>query len=313
MYSSCRSRGDARRSGSRRYTIPPFLTFRLPPRKLLDRAMKITDVTTTILHDPDSRALQDSTISKLWSGGATDIFVHIQTDEGVEGLGVCQPRPAYAIREIVDRELKHLLVGEDPFNIEKLWNDMFWGMRNYFRKGIAVQALSAIDVALWDLKAKALNLPLYRLLNPRYESVPVYGSGGWTNMTVDELVEEATGFVERGIRRYKMKVGKDFGQSEREDIERLKAVREAVGDASTTSARRTRSRARTGPRSRAHRSYRTGAWAPARGASPIRRASSPSATRSCWTRSTRTVRTSACSRAVPVSQLRLSLSSASTT
>ena len=192
--------------------------------------MKITDVTTTILSDPDPRPLQDSTVPKLWHGGATDIFVHIHTDEGVEGLGVSQPRPPYAIREIIDRELKPLLIGQDPFDIEKIWNDMFWGMRNYFRKGVAVQAAAAIDVGLWDLKAKALGLPLYRLLGARYESVPVYGSGGWTNMTIDELVEESTGFVARGIRRYKMKVGMNFGQAEREDLERVAAVRDAVGD-----------------------------------------------------------------------------------
>ncbi|MCH8115744.1 MAG: mandelate racemase/muconate lactonizing enzyme family protein [Chloroflexi bacterium] len=192
--------------------------------------MEITDVTTTILHDPDGRQLQDSTVPKLWAGGGTDIFVHIKTDEGLEGLGVGQARPPHAIREIIERELKDLFIGEDPFNIEKLWNDMFWRMRNYARKGVALQALSSIDIALWDLKARALGLPLYRLLNPRYESVPVYGSGGWTNMTEEELVEEALGFVERGIPRYKMKVGKDFGNAEREDVQRVAAVRKAVGD-----------------------------------------------------------------------------------
>lgn len=87
-----------------------------------------------------------------------------------------------------------------------------------------------MDIGLWDLKAKALGLPLYRLLNPRFESVPIYGSGGWTNLTERELVEEMTGFVERGIPRVKMKVGMNFGQAERQDIQRLAAVRKAVGD-----------------------------------------------------------------------------------
>ena len=158
--------------------------------------MKITDVTTTILHDPHRRAIRDSTIIGAWEGGATSIFIHIKTDEGIEGFGIADPRPAHAIRAIVDRELKGLLIGQDPFNIEKIWNEMFWKIRNYGRKGVGIQALAAIDVGLWDLKAKALGVPLYRLLNPMYESVPVYGSGGWTNMTEEELVEEATGFVE---------------------------------------------------------------------------------------------------------------------
>ena len=81
-----------------------------------------------------------------------------------------------------------------------------------------------------DLKAKALGLPLFKLLGPFRDSVPIYGSGGWTNFTVEELVAEATGWVDQGIKRVKIKVGKEFGQSEREDIQRLEAVRRAVGD-----------------------------------------------------------------------------------
>jgi L-alanine-DL-glutamate epimerase-like enolase superfamily enzyme len=107
---------------------------------------------------------------------------------------------------------------------------MFWRVRGYGRKGVAFCALSAVDIGLWDLKAKALGLPLYRLLGPYTDAVPIYGSGGWTNYTEDELVAEMTGYVEQGIKRVKMKVGKDFGRSEREDIQRLAAVRKAVGD-----------------------------------------------------------------------------------
>ena len=107
---------------------------------------------------------------------------------------------------------------------------MFWRVRGYGRKGLAFCALSAVDIALWDLKAKALGLPLFKLLGPFRDSVPIYGSGGWTNFTVDELIAEATGWVDQGIKRVKIKVGKDFGQSEREDIQRLEAVRRAVGD-----------------------------------------------------------------------------------
>lgn len=107
---------------------------------------------------------------------------------------------------------------------------MFWQVRGYGRKGIAFCGISAIDVALWDLKAKALGLPLYKLLGPYRDSVPVYGSGGWTNFNEKELIEEQTGYVERGFRSVKMKVGKDFGKSEREDVRRLAAVRKAIGD-----------------------------------------------------------------------------------
>ena len=107
---------------------------------------------------------------------------------------------------------------------------MFWRVRGFGRKGVAFCAISSIDIALWDLKAKAFGVPLYRLLGPYTDTVPIYGSGGWTSFSEDELVKEQTGYVERGIPRVKMKVAKDFGKSEAEDLKRLAAVRKAVGD-----------------------------------------------------------------------------------
>ena len=192
--------------------------------------MRITDVTTTVLHNPDVPAVQDSTMPPPGpgSGGRSQLFVHIHTDGGVEGLGVGQASPG--VRQVIEHGLKDLLIGQDPFDIERLWDAMFWRVRGYGRKGLAFCALSAVDIALWDLKAKALGLPLFKLLGPFRDSVPIYGSGGWTNFTVDELTAEAMGWVEQGIKRVKIKVGKDFGQSEREDIQRLEAVRRAVGD-----------------------------------------------------------------------------------
>ena len=189
--------------------------------------MKITDVTTTVLSYPHVRAFQDATIARPVPG-RSQLFVHIKTDAGVEGLGLGQASPG--VRQVIEAELKGLLIDRDPFDIEKLWDDMFWAVRGYGRKGLAFCALSAVDIGLWDLKAKALGLPLYKLLGPYTHSVPIYGSGGWTNYTEDELVAEMLGYVEQGIKRVKMKVGKDFGRSEREDIQRVAAVREAVGD-----------------------------------------------------------------------------------
>ena len=158
----------------------------------------------------------------------TACFVHIMTDTGLEGLS-----PAgggRATQALVEGSFKDLLVGENPLHIEKIWDDLFWCIRGVGRKGLAFCALSAVDIALWDLKAKHFNVPLYQLLGPYTESVPVYGSGGWTHFDLDELVAEQTRYVERGLKAVKMKVGKDFGKREREDIERLAAVRDAVGD-----------------------------------------------------------------------------------
>ncbi len=192
--------------------------------------MKIVDVTTTQLHYPQGRPIQDATIPppKPGTGGRGALFVHIKTDEGIEGLGTAAG--VAAIRAVVEHNLKDLLIGQDPLDIERLWNDMFWRVRGYGRKGVAFCAISAVDIALWDLKAKAVNLPLYKLLGAYTDKVPVYGSGGWTNFTEKELVEEQVGYVERGFRRVKMKVAKDFGKAEREDLKRLAAVRKAVGD-----------------------------------------------------------------------------------
>lgn len=193
--------------------------------------MRIIDVTTTMMHYPHMKPIQDATIPPSFAGkgGRTGLWVHITTDEGIEGLGV--GTGLTAVREVIERQLKDLLVGEDPFNIEKLWNDMFWGVRGFGRKGIAFCAISAVDIGLWDLKAKALQLPLFRLLGPFRDSVPIYGSGGWTHFSERELIEEACSYVDRGWPGIKVKVGKDFGTKEREDLHRLGAVRKAIGDA----------------------------------------------------------------------------------
>jgi L-alanine-DL-glutamate epimerase-like enolase superfamily enzyme len=192
--------------------------------------MKITEIKTTMLRDPNGFVIQDATIPPIdpSATGRNQLFVHIHTDEGVIGLGMAPGQRA--IREVIHENLSPILVGQDPFMIEKLWQDMFWRVRGFGRKGLAFQAIAAIDIALWDLKGKVLNQPIYRLLGPAHETVPIYGSGGWTNYSEAELVAEQTAYVERGIPRVKMKVAKDFGQSEREDVERLAAVRAAVGD-----------------------------------------------------------------------------------
>ena len=192
--------------------------------------MKIVDVTTTELFYPHARPVQDATLAPPGpdAGGRGQLFVHLSTDEGVEGLGIGQAAPG--ARQVIESALKDLLLDQDPFCIEKLWSDMFRRVRGYGRKGVAFCALSAVDIGLWDLKAKALGLPLYRLLGPYTDTVPIYGSGGWTNFTTEELVAEMVAYVDQGINRVKMKVGKDFGGSERKDLERVAAVREAVGE-----------------------------------------------------------------------------------
>ena len=190
--------------------------------------MRIADLTTTVLYYPHTGPVQDATIPPPGMAGRRQLFVHIKTDEGLEGLGFGLAYPG--VRQVIEADLKELIIDQDPLDTERLWNDMFWRVRSYGRKGVAFCALSAIDIGLWDLKAKALGLPLYKLLGPYTDTVPIYGSGGWTNLSEDELVAEMQGFVEQGIPRVKMKVGKDFGRAEREDIQRVARVRNALGD-----------------------------------------------------------------------------------
>jgi L-alanine-DL-glutamate epimerase-like enolase superfamily enzyme len=191
-----------------------------------EEALKITNVTTTVLRIPDIGTNQDATMRRPASGQSV-LFVHIATDAGYEGLGIgTMP----GTRALIEGTLKPLLIGQDPLHHEWLWEEMFWQIRGYGRKGMAFCALSAVDIALWDLKGRIFATPLYKLIGPYTDAVPIYGSGGWTNLSEVDLVREQAGYVERGIPRVKMKVGKDFGKAWREDVQRLAAVRRALGD-----------------------------------------------------------------------------------
>ena len=161
-------------------------------------------------------------------GGRGQLFVHVKTDEGVEGLGVGMSAPG--VDRIVENGFGDLLVGRDPLDTERLWRDLFWRGRQFGSSGIAAYALSAVDIALWDLKAKALGLPLFKLLGACTDTVPLYGSGGWVNLAGDDLLADVGAFLEQGIRRVKIRVARDRGSHEREDIERVAMVRKAIGD-----------------------------------------------------------------------------------
>ncbi|MBM3934016.1 MAG: mandelate racemase/muconate lactonizing enzyme family protein [SAR202 cluster bacterium] len=184
--------------------------------------MKILDVTTTTLFYPEP-----ATPSRPAGKGRSQLFVHVKTDAGIEGLGLGQAFPG--VRQIVESDIKRVLLDQDPSNTERLWAEMHRAVLSHGRKGASMCALSAVDIALWDLKAKALGLPLFQLLGAYSDSVELYGSGGGSNLPVAELTREMKAWTDRGARRLKMKVAKDNGRAEREDIERVAAVREAVG------------------------------------------------------------------------------------
>jgi L-alanine-DL-glutamate epimerase-like enolase superfamily enzyme len=123
--------------------------------------------------------------------------------------------------------LADVVCGQDAMAIGKIWAAMVASVRNLGRPGIAAMAISAVDVALWDLKARLLDVPLVTLLGAVRDVVPVYGSGGFTSYSVDQLEKQLSGWVGDGIMRVKMKIGRDAIA----DIARVRAARGAIGDA----------------------------------------------------------------------------------
>jgi L-alanine-DL-glutamate epimerase-like enolase superfamily enzyme len=117
------------------------------------------------------------------------------------------------------------VVGNDACDVEAAYVTMVRAVRNLGRPGIAAMAISAVDAALWDLKARLCGLPLFRLLGAARDSVEAYGSGGFTSYSVEALATQLGGWAEAGFRMVKMKVGRDAAA----DRARVQAAREAVG------------------------------------------------------------------------------------
>jgi L-alanine-DL-glutamate epimerase-like enolase superfamily enzyme len=164
--------------------------------------------------ESDGTAEWDSTtivVVELRAGGAT-------------GVGYTYA-PA-AAGKLVEEQLTKVIRGHDAFAIGELWEAMATVLRNAGRPGIGFCALSAVDLALWDLKARLLGLPLVDLVGRARDSAPIYGSGGFTSYSLDRIRKQLSGWVEQGIARVKMKVSRE---PER-DPERLDAARQAIGD-----------------------------------------------------------------------------------
>ena len=145
------------------------------------------------------------------------------TAGGRTGVGYTYAHQAVAT--LVQAKLASLVQGRDALRIGEVWRVLVDQTRNLGRPGITSCAISAVDIALWDLKGRLLDLPVVTLLDAFHDGVPIYGSGGFTNYSTAQLVEQLTGWIEAGIPRVKMKVGRDTGA----DPARVAAVREAIG------------------------------------------------------------------------------------
>ncbi|HZU75796.1 MAG TPA: enolase C-terminal domain-like protein [Dehalococcoidia bacterium] len=155
------------------------------------------------------------------------VLVEAASDDGVRGLGYsyAAPQAKGLIEEMLAPEVIQKAVDEP----RAAWEAMVRKVRNVGREGIASTAISAVDIALWDLKARTAGVPLFRLLGPVRDHVPIYGSGGFTTYTNDKLAEQLGGWVRDGIPRVKMKLGADWGTKPDEDVERVRVAREAIG------------------------------------------------------------------------------------
>src|SRR3954471_556157 len=185
--------------------------------------MKITSIETCVLTVPCSKQMAlEFPHHKL-------TVAEIATDEGLRGLGyslVFGGGGAEAVLAYLDTRLKPLLIGEDPLHVERLWEKMYRGDRGVRRVGIAGMAISALDIGLWDLAAKAAGLPLYQLWGGVTDRVAAYGSGGWGKYTESDLVDEAERYAALGCKYYKMKIHHPDPKVNRSRVE---AVRKALG------------------------------------------------------------------------------------
>jgi D-galactarolactone cycloisomerase len=189
--------------------------------------MRITDV---IAHQLVVDVDEPFTSSRGWvykTKGA--LVVEVRTDTGITGWGDCYG-PAAVCRSIVESLLKPSVIGRDPFDVEVIWEALYNKVKDYGLTGMTISGISGIDIALWDIIGKACNQPIHKLIGgcfrPRLEA---YATGLYfkdMNRLNEEAVEEARGYVEQGFRSIKMKIG--LG-SIKKDIERVAAVREAIG------------------------------------------------------------------------------------
>ena len=153
----------------------------------------------------------------------TTLVVVEATGGGIRSLGYTYADTSTAL--LIKDFLTPIVIGRDAMAVAGTWAAMVHAIRNLGRPGIVSMAISAVDAALWDLKARLLDLPLVTLLGAVRESVPVYGSGGFTSYSLEQLQAQLGGWVNEGIQRVKMKVG----TASSDDMDRVRAAREVIG------------------------------------------------------------------------------------
>lgn len=186
--------------------------------------MRISDVRTHVL---EAALAEPFAYSRAWYATRAAMLVEIETDTGLTGWGECYG-PA-RMTEAVVREIAPWLVGADPLRTERIWEGTYARLRDHGQKGLVVEGLSGVDIALWDIKGKHFGVPAHRLMGgPLRTEVRAYATGLYRREKGDPLrylAEEAAGYAAEGFHAVKLKVG--FGVAE--DAAAARAVREAIG------------------------------------------------------------------------------------
>ncbi len=180
-------------------------------------------IVTAVYRFPTQRPEADGTLS--WD--ATTAVTATVTTGPATGLGWTYSTAATA--QIITDHLAPALVGLDPLNIPCCWSAMHRACRNLGTRGIVMQAISAVDIALWDHKARFFDISLARLLGQARDRVPVYGSGGFTSLSNDELRAQVQSWAEAGCRSMKIKIGESWGTEIARDLERIQTLRGMAG------------------------------------------------------------------------------------
>jgi L-rhamnonate dehydratase len=196
--------------------------------------MKIVRVTATPLNVP----LHISLAGIERTSSLEACFVEVETDGGMTGHGLAAITRETVIAEIVNRVIAPAIKGEDPLANELIWDKLYWALMPRGQTGLAAQALSAVDIALWDIKGKACGQPVWRLLGGARQRVPLYATFGFNFFDREQLAAAAKLWVSQGYRRLKMVVGHEALRRRetrpmmeviQEDAARVRAVRESVG------------------------------------------------------------------------------------
>lgn len=194
--------------------------------------MRITGADSFLLKVPIGHEIADS-MQSVTHLELVGLVVH--TDEGISGTGytITVGHGGSVILNVLDSLYIPELEGWDPADVREIWQRLYFGKAHWIgRAGATTMAQSAVDIALWDILAKAAGKPLWQLLGGGgSEDIPIYNThAGWLNYTTDQLLEEARALLDQGYTALKMKVGRD---NTSEDVRRVEAVRKSIGDSVT--------------------------------------------------------------------------------